>query len=431
MKTFLEKIPAYFAPLFLLSLCAAFAVCASPDITPVPHWHIRVDTIAANVKWFGHDQLCAAAFLPFVFKSGPITYIASFLGSVLVALFLGAMLSHKAGIGVVSGFAISFTGLVLIGAASYLMPKAPGEYKRNEILKQIWIPKILEYFLPNGTFVTRSEDQSALVNFNTINLAEAGVDPDVLIDNTVYPIDVEERTDNPLDIVLRRMRTKNTVVRDAEGAQLAFNKLESVTRGHIRALNRTATQLAAFGWSPQADGQNTPVIKTTGTNPGSAVISTAAGNPALLAFTSGDWARCQKELDDLEAPQEGRIFVMCPQHRADIAAADPLLFKQLATLATGTPLNLYGFEVYWSQAAPKYSIVDGTKNAFNSAADANSRAGSFFYVASEMMRAIGDTEMFSRLKDPEADGDIIGFAQRFVALPYRNKYMGAIYSDNS
>ena len=44
------------------------------------------------------------------------------------------------------------------------------------------------------------------------------------------------------------------------------------------------------------------------------------------------------------------------------------------------------------------------------------------------MRAMGTVDMFAKEKDPEIRGDIIGFQMRALALPIRNKAIGAIYT---
>lgn len=425
-------LPALLPGLFLCALAAAFVFASTPQITPAIHWHADVTTVGASVKWFGHTGVgCTAALLFFMPKTkhGLVDVLASFLGTVLVAGAIASVLYSRFQLTSGKAFVIAFLGLVLIGAASFVQNRASQRnVVTNDILKQIWINKIMEYFLPEGSFIMRSEDQSAMVNYNVINLAEAGVDPDVLIDNAAYPIEVEERTDNPLEIPLKRLRTKNTIVRDAIAVQLAYNQLESVIRGHRRSLQRTVIQLAAFGWAPQAQTANIPVIPTTGKNIGSAVVATSIGNANLLAFTLGDLAACQKAADDALWPAEGRIFVMSTQHRADLVAADALLFKQFSNIEKGKVLNIFGFDIYFSQANPLYDNTAGTKNGYGSVPNGNSAPASFFYHESEMMRAMGTTDMFYRLRDPEQDGDIVGFSQRFVALPYRSKYNGAIYS---
>ena len=79
------------------------------------------------------------------------------------------------------------------------------------IEKQIWIAMLMEGFYPDRTFLTRSVDMTAMVEYNKINLAEAGVAPDVLIDNTEFPVPTASRTDVALELPLHTFDTKNTV----------------------------------------------------------------------------------------------------------------------------------------------------------------------------------------------------------------------------
>ena len=365
------------------------------------------------------------AFIAAIFL---VALSASFVGSTIIAGLLANIVHNSTGLSLSIATPVAFAAIVGLGVYTYLYHIPDNSIMRSDILKQIWINKIMEYFLPEGSFINRSEDQSAMVNYNVINLAEAGVDPAVLTDNNAYPIAVEERTDNPKEIPLHRLRTVNTVVRDAIAVQLAYNQLESVIRGHRRALQREVIKLAAFGWAPQAASDTVPVLATTGANINTAIISKAIGNVNNLAFTLSDIAACQKAADDALWPADGRVMVMSTQHRADLMAQDALLFKQFSNLEKGQVLNIFGFDIYFSQANPMYDQTNGTKNGYGSVPNGNSAPATFFYHESEMMRAMGTTDMFYRLRDPEQDGDIVGFSQRFVALPYRGKYYGAIYS---
>ena len=47
------------------------------------------------------------------------------------------------------------------------------------------------------------------------------------------------------------------------------------------------------------------------------------------------------------------------------------------------------------------------------------------------MRAMGTTEVFAKYKDPEQRGDILGYQQRFTALPIRGKYIATLYSEKA
>ena len=42
------------------------------------------------------------------------------------------------------------------------------------------------------------------------------------------------------------------------------------------------------------------------------------------------------------------------------------------------------------------------------------------------MKADGTVQMYERFNDPELRGTVVGFDKRFIALPIRNKGIGAI-----
>ena len=69
------------------------------------------------------------------------------------------------------------------------------------IEKQIWISMLMEGFYPSRTFLSRSVDMTAMVEYNKINLAEAGVDPEVLVDNTTFPVPTATRPDTALELM--------------------------------------------------------------------------------------------------------------------------------------------------------------------------------------------------------------------------------------
>lgn len=276
------------------------------------------------------------------------------------------------------------------------------------LLKEIWIGKLMENFYPDGSWLMESEDMSAFVDNNTINLADAGVDPDVLVNNTSYPIAISERTDVPLALPLDYYDSKNTVVRNARLVELAYNKLESIVRQHRSAIYKKNLQKAAWNYGPSANTAFTPVLAV-----GTSIIDTII--------------EAQTKFDELEVPQDGRILVLCPKHKELLKKEDKKLFKDI--FGPNGTRDLYGFKVYDTTVTPTYNGTTGVKAAFGAVAAGTDAKSSLFYSKYEVMRAEGTYDMFSRLKDPEARGDIIGFQKRFLALPIRSKYIGAIYGN--
>ncbi|WP_443937088.1 hypothetical protein [Pedobacter sp. MW01-1-1] len=273
------------------------------------------------------------------------------------------------------------------------------------LLKEIWIGKLMEKFYPDGSWLLESEDMSMWVENNTINLADMGADPEVLVNNTTYPIEMVERADGALALPLDYFDTKNTVVRNATAIQLAYNKLESVIRQHRNALFTKNLQKAAHAYGPSADGAYKPVIQI-----GASIID---------AFIDAE-----AKFDELLVPIEDRIVLLNPKHKAMLKKEDKDIYKDIfGSKGSGT---LYSFKVYLGTVNPVYDGATKAKKAFGAASAGGDLQSTLFYSKKEVMRAEGTYDMFSRLKDPEARGDIVGFQKRFLAMPIRDKYIGAI-----
>lgn len=266
---------------------------------------------------------------------------------------------------------------------------------------------LMEGFYPDRTFLTRSVDMTAMVEYNKINLAEAGVAPDVLIDNTKFPVPTASRTDVALELPLHTFDTKNTVVRNVEEMETAYAKMESVVRQHRNTLQAKTAAYAANNWAPEEAKELTPVKTTTG--------------PGKISFEDilkmDAWFRSQ-DIDPATL-----VAVLNPYHLADLQLEDMKLYK--AMLESN---KLFGFSLYTFSQLPYYNQETGKKVAFGTAAAETDVQCSLFYSDQEVMRADGDIEVFAKYKDPGERGDVIGFQKRFTALPIRNKYQAVIYN---
>jgi hypothetical protein len=283
------------------------------------------------------------------------------------------------------------------------------------IQREIWTDILLENFYPDGSFLNEPRDLSALVNNSKIHLAEAGANPDVLIDNATYPITKSARVDNAIELTMRVLDTTSTIVYNTEEKETSYDKMASVVYGHRSQLQEKATRLAAWNYTPTSDGALTPIIGASGATNG----LTNARKRLLYA----DVLKMVTAFDQANVPSEGRILVLCPQHQADLIMEDKELYKPLFEGG-----KLFGMKVYVSAATPTFNI-GGTKKAFDAVADpANDTVASFVFHKDEAMKAIGDADVFWTEKDPDYKADIINFQIRFLATMLRNKYYGAIYS---
>lgn len=289
--------------------------------------------------------------------------------------------------------------------------------------KQIWINQLMERFYADSSFLSYiGRDMSQLVDNDKINLAEAGVNPNVLINNTTYPIATAQRVDTPLEITLDLFETENTLIRRPEVIEYSYDQLESVLMGHRESLRVKTAEKAAHAISPQVDGQSTPVIKTTGANNGD-------GKKRL---TVADILKLKRRFDDLDIPFEDRYLVLHPAHMEDLILADFQAFKSITDLKDGKPLRFAGFGMLQFTKNPSYIKATGQKLAFGSAFSATTHTFcSFAFHAQEVMKADGNVYMYSDIDNPKERGTIVGFDKRFIAMPIRNKAIGAILADDA
>lgn len=256
---------------------------------------------------------------------------------------------------------------------------------------------------------------NAFVEYNTINLAEAGVDPNVLVNNTTYPVPFAPRTDNPIALPLDTYDTEGTVVRNIEEVESAYDKMASVARGHRNALRTKTAEKAAHAYAPAGNSTFTPVVSSTGDAFG-----------GLNKATLDDVFNLGHQFDLKDMPEE-RILVLHPTHYLHLKQEDAKLFKSfIENRKQG--FDLLGFKTYIYSKTPRYNKNTGAKIAFGAAPSGNDTISSVAFLKDEVMRCEGTVDMFARLKDPEQKGDIINFQMRFLALPLRNKGLGALYS---
>lgn len=288
--------------------------------------------------------------------------------------------------------------------------------------KQVWVNQILEGFYPDSSFLKYAKDLSSLVDNDVINIAEAGVDPVVIINNNTYPIPVSLRTDKPIAIELDKFETENTVVIRPDVIEYSYDQLESVIRGHRASLRAKTASKAAHAYAPSKDSLYTPVLKTTG-----------APYNGRKRLQFADIIELKSRFDIVDTPLEGRYLVLAPQHVTDLLLEDVKLFKDLTNMKEGVPFNFAGFSLLQTSLTPRYQLNGSAfkKIGFDDTKIVSDNFCSFAFQADEVMKADGEMYMYTQVDDPKMRGTIIGFDKRFIAFPLRERGIGAIVSDNA
>jgi hypothetical protein len=282
--------------------------------------------------------------------------------------------------------------------------------------KQVWTDQIMKNYYPENTFLKYARDFTGLVENDIINMADCGFDPTVLINNTTYPITIVEREDIPKAFEIDLFETENTLVRNPEAVEMSYDKMESVIYGHRMALQASTGAKAAHAFAPTGETAFTPVIATTGEDNGE----------GFKRVRVEDFLKLKRRFDMLNIPSDKRFLVLEPRHLEDLILFDLKSFKDITDFVNGAPKRFAGFNILEFNNNPTYNSDTLVKKAFGAVVAPTDSFCTFAFSSDEVMKADGSVQMYERLNDPELRGTVVGFDKRFIALPIRNKGIGAI-----
>lgn len=301
--------------------------------------------------------------------------------------------------------------------------------------QEIWIEALKENFYSNYPWLDGVVDWSGWVENNTINFAAVGTNPVILKNNSSWPIVAAQRTDTALTVALDTYDSTTTRVRNVEEIEAAYNKLQSVVKQHKQSLLQEIVTEAAWNYAPATAAAG--AIATTGSNR-PLVIGSQSSVAARITFD--DILGVKERWDALEFPAEGRVMLLCPYHERDLRKEDAGMFKDLIDAKKvgkgGYLANVYGFDLYTAGNAPLYTKSTLAKKAYGAAADnTNDCVASIAFNQNEVMKCMGDIEMFFREKgtNPEQRSDEVGFQMRAKIVPQRttNFYQQALVSNRA
>lgn len=330
--------------------------------------------------------------------------------SMLVALLFNAMT------GAVFGAAVGVSpvaGAVGANALAAVMGGVfPSGALRAGVLKEIWtgeMVKALRGYM-EGTWLDGIPDSSSLVNNDVIHLVEVGVDPDVLVNNTTYPIALQSLDDADIAISLDKFQTKVTPITDDELYALSYDKIARVKESHSNAINDAKFAKAAHALCASANTAKTPVLTTSGDRDATS---------GRLKLTVKDLVAMKRALDNLKVPADNRRLVLCPDHVNDLLEADQNFKEQYNINRTdGKVGKLYGFDIYEFGNNPLYTTA-GAKKDVGATAETGEFQCSFAFYTKRVFKATGSTKMYwsAAENDPEYQRNKVNFRHHFICMP--------------
>ena len=336
------------------------------------------------------------------------------LTAVLVNCLTGGLFAAVVG-------AAPAVGAVAMNVVAMIPNLAPMGVLRGTVYTEVWIGEVVKQFTDaeNDAFLMGIPDYSQFAKNDVLHLVDAGVNPDVLINNTTYPIEVQSLSDTDITISLDKYQTKATPITDDELYACSYDKIKLRKEQHGDSIAENKHNKAIHAFAPVSNTKETPVLTTTGE-------VTEDGRRRL---TTKDLIEAKRKLDLLKVPKKGRRLVLCSDHVADLLLQDQKFFDQFYNYTTGKIANLYGFEVYEYSSNPIYSAA-GAKKSFGAVANTGEFEASVIFYVKNMFKAKGDTTMYySEAKnDPQNQRNLLNFRHYFVAMPKVTRGTCAIMS---
>ena len=326
--------------------------------------------------------------------------------ALLVNVIVGGLIALAVGIAPWIGAVALNVIAIAVGAC------LPKDALRVGVFTEVWTGELVKSLRGGleGSWLDGVPDQSTIVNNDVIHLVEVGVDPDVLINNTTYPIPSQALDDKDIAVKLDKFQTKVTPITDDELYAASYDKMARVKESHSNSINDSKFTKAAHALCAQENTAKTPVLKTTGERD---------AETGRLRLTMADLVALKAAMDKLHVPAENRRLVLCSDHVNDLLLVSQTFREQYnIDRATGKVGKLYGFDVYEYANTPLYTQA-GKKKNLGVAAGAGEFNCSFAFFTPRVFKATGSTKMYysEAATDPEYQRNKINFRHYFLCMP--------------
>lgn len=354
--------------------------------------------------------------------------ITAILTNLILALVVGFLISPVTGFNPLIVATVVFaggTGLQLFVPTLFVGIAMAGVYR------EIWTGELVESFQPEieASFLNEIPDESRYVQSSAggenqvIHLVDIGADPEVLINNSTYPIGYETLADGDIAFQLDVYDTVATKVLETELYAITYDKIAVVNKKHKNAILAKKFGKAIHALAPASHAVATPVLATTG--------ATVAGKKGCSV---DDIISLAGALNDAGIPDDGqRILVLNTKHVTSLLKEVKNFYQDFANVGTGQIRSLfYGFKVYVYHNMPFYLAADNTKVSFGAVFNpATHNVASVAFYAPDMFRAEGATKMYYDEPNTQTRFTAVNYNHRYLVSPKKARAIGALVTANA
>lgn len=257
---------------------------------------------------------------------------------------------------------------------------------------------------------------------NVIHIPTSDFMPEVLINNSTYPIALQAYTDDEVTVKLDKYQTKVTTLSDDQVIGASYDRIDTATKSHTEAILTKKYAKAIHALSPQTNTADTPIVKTTGDVDG-------GGTRKRLVYDN--LVALKDSFDKQQIPAEGRRLVLSTDHWNDLLLDRKNFGDLLVNYKSGAVAPMIaGFEIYSYVANPYINATTLTKVAFGAAPGAGDYRASVAFYVPNVAKKTGLTKQYFAPAgtDPENQTNRLNYRHYFIVVPKQLKYIGAIAS---
>lgn len=254
-------------------------------------------------------------------------------------------------------------------------------------------------------------DVTQMGEHNVIHIPTTEFKPDVLINNSTYPLAIQDYTDNEVVVKLDKYQTKPTKVTDDQTIGASYNKIDAVTRSHTNEISVTKYKKALHAIAPDQNTAATPVLTIAGTE-----------------CTYNDIVALKAKCDKAGWPLKGRRLVLCYDHYNSLLKDRERFGDQLINYRNGqTAPVIAGFEIKNYEQHPYYNAA-GQKIAFDQVPTSTDKPASVAFVVDAVRKKTGLTKQYysEAKQDTQNQANLLAYRHYFIALPLEKKYIAAM-----
>jgi hypothetical protein len=289
---------------------------------------------------------------------------------------------------------------------------------------KVWNKYIIEKLRRVNDWITKSADESRFVlGGATVYIPQAGNDPTIEVNTSVYPGVAVQRTDSDVNYNLDRYRTVPSHVAWEELQAISYDKIDSVIGMHGNALAEAVGDVILTKWAPTVVGG---VVTTTGAD------VDAVGNQTgtRKGFSHKDLITAMIRMNAQNVPKNNRVAViddnMFGYLYDELTASQMNAFQQFANNQTGMLGRLHGFDIYTRSAVLNYATGTYTPNAYAATQLATDNLASLCFQGDLVCRAVGETKLFTDRDNPLYYGDLFSAILRMGGRKRRSDAVGCL-----